>query len=169
MVSPSDVRVMDPPPAVPPLTSTAFSRSIFPDGGTPMAVSDMVPPSEGFPVVVPALRPPLVPPRSEMLPDATIDVPDRRPAVIRIDPAVAVSVLASALTAFEIVTSPSAFTMSDPPPAPLTSTGVATAFVWTTNPPVPSVSVMMPPGPEMPPVAVSFPVLPTVSLCARIS
>src|SRR6059058_5561830 len=164
MVSPSDVMVIDPPPAVPPLTSTAFSRSIFPDGGTPIAVSEIVPPSWALAVVVVALSPLLDPPRSEMLPDATTEVPERRPAVIRIDPAVAAAVLA-----FEIDTSPSAFTVSEPAPAPLTSTGVAAAFVWTTNPPVPSVSVTMPPGPEVPPVAVSLPLLPTVSLCARIS
>src|SRR5207244_1632981 len=150
MVSPSDVMVIDPPPAVPPLTSTAFSRSIFPDGGTPSAVSRIVPPSRALAGVVFALSPLLDPPRSEMFPDATTEVPERRPAVIRIDPAVAATVLASALIAFEIDTSPSAFTVSEPAPAPLTSTGVAAAFVWTTNPPVPSVSGPMPPGPGGP-------------------
>ena len=87
--------------------------------------------------------------------------------MIRIEPVVVPALPASAPIARESDTSPSEFTMNDPAGVPVTST--FRALDRTTNPPVPSVSVMMPPGPEFPPKAWSLPLLPTVSLWARIS
>ena len=76
-------------------------------------------------------------------------------------------VVPSAVMAFEIVTSPSELTRIDPALAPSAETGLA--FDCTTKPPDPRVRMMMPPGPAVPPSAVSLPVLPTVNLWARIS
>src|SRR5213078_432355 len=70
-----------------------------------------------------------------------------------------------------IVTSPSDWTISVPPPAPLTSTGLlrAAGATVTVRPPAPSVSVIMPPGRAEPPDALSRPVDRMVSFAARIS
>ena len=167
MVSLSEVMLIEPPPKVPPPASTAFSRSIFPDGATPIAWSVMLPPTAPLAVDVLALMPLLVPPISVMLPEATTVVPDIRPAVMPMFPAPAVLVVPSAVMAFEIVTSPSELTRIEPALAPSTATGLA--LDCTTKPPLPRVRMMMPPGPDVPPLAVSLPVLPTVNLWARIS
>src|SRR2546422_3281070 len=129
----------------------------------------MVPPSADEPETgEAALRPPLVPPRSVMFADTTMEPSGaRRPAVIPIDPPAALLLPPSAVIAFEIVTAPSEFTLIEPPGTPTRLTG--SALMRTTNPPVPRVRMMMPPAAEFPPVAVSFPLLPTVSLWARIS
>ena len=156
---------MEPPPSVPPTTLTVFSMSIDP----PFAVSEMLPP----PLLdeleeVSARRPSPARPTSLTLPDAPFT---RFPAVIMIFPPEVVAVRALAATSLSSETSPSDWTISVPAPAPLTSSGLARALVAgaTVSPPLPSVSVIIPPGALVPPTALKLPAARMVSLAARIS
>ena len=165
VTSASAVRSMEPPPNVPPTTLTLFSRSIDP----PFAVSEMLPPPllDEFEEVS-ARRPSPARPRRVMLPDAPFT---RFPAVIMMFPPPVVAVRALAVTVRSSETSPSDWTMIVPPPAPLTSSGLARALEagMRASPPLPSVSVIIPPGAPVPPMALRLPAASTVSLAARIS
>ena len=164
----SAVRSIEPPPNVPPKTLTVFSMSIDP----PFAVREMVPPALLDELEDASARSPSpAAPLSVMLPDATTTLLTWRPAVSMILPAEVEVVRALARTSRPSETSPSDSTISVPPPAPLTSTGLTRALVAgpTSSPPLPSVSVIIPPGALVPPDALSLPVERMVSLPARIS